>query len=275
MLKLGILGHPLSHSRSPEMQAAGLKYLELEGSYQKFEVAQEDFSDTLPEIFSNIYGLNVTIPYKEKILNYLNMRDKLVERIGAANTLLISEGMIKGYNTDYYGFIDSLRDYNFKNKKIAVLGAGGAARAVMIALEDMEPEHIDIHVRNFQKYDGNLPTVTKTNISLHLYDDSSSLAEADLIINCTPMGQGRLSDEMPLSSPQVDGLKDSALVYDLIYGDTRLLKTARNKGLKTIDGSRMLIMQGVHSLKIWTGKPVSDGLVDTMSSAFFASATSS
>jgi len=273
MLKLGILGHPLSHSRSPEMQAAGLRHLGIEGSYEKFEVAQEDFTDTLPEIFSKVYGLNVTIPYKEKILNYLNMRDKLVDRIGAANTLLITEGMIKGYNSDYYGFIDSLSDYNFKNKKIAVLGAGGAARAVMIALEDMEPEHIDVYVRNFQKYDGNLPTVTKTNISLHLYDDSSSLAEADLIINCTPMGQGRLTDEMPLSSMQIAALKDSALVYDLIYSETRLLKTAKARGLKTLDGSRMLIMQGVHSLKIWTGKPITEGLVEAMSSAFYAATT--
>lgn len=270
MLKLGILGHPLSHSRSPEMQAAGLKYLGIEGSYEKFDVAQEDFTDTLQAIFSKLGGLNVTIPYKEKILNYLNMRDKLVERIGAANTVMISEGMIKGYNTDYYGFIDSVSQLNLKGKNIALLGAGGAARAVMVALEDLEPELINVYVRNFQKYDGNLPTVSKTNISLHLYDDNSSLAEADLVINCTPMGQGRLDDEMPLSTLQIEALKDTAVIYDLIYSDTRLLKTARNKGHKTIDGSKMLIMQGVHSLRIWTGKPITDGLVEAMSAAFYS-----
>ncbi len=273
MLKLGILGHPLSHSRSPEMQRAGLKYLGLTGSYDKFELRQEDFDSELPKIFSTLSGLNVTIPYKEKILNYLNMRDKLVERIGAANTLMISEGMIKGYNTDYQGFTDSLSHCKLKDKQIALLGAGGAARAIIIALEDMEPTEIDIYVRNFQKYDGQLPLVSKTNTKLHLYDENSDLSKADLVINCTPMGQGRLADEMPLNSEQIASLKESAIVYDLIYSDTSLLRAARNRGLTTIDGSRMLIMQGAHSLKIWTGKAVSEGLIEAMSGAFYAAMT--
>ncbi len=272
MLKLGILGHPLSHSRSPEMQAAGLKYLGIEGSYEKFEVKQEDFDAEIQAIFSTIYGLNVTIPYKEKILNYLNMKDKLVERIGAANTLLISEGMIKGYNTDYYGFLDSLQNRKIKNRKVSILGAGGAARAVIIALEDLEPLEINVFVRNFQKYDGHLPIVTKTNLSMHLFDENSLLSDSDLIINCTPMGQGRLSDELPISSAQIKSLKDTALVYDLIYSDTLLLKAARDRGLDTIDGSKMLIMQGAHALKIWTGKPVTEGLVEAMAEAFYATA---
>ncbi len=272
MLKLGILGHPLSHSRSPEMQAAGLRYLGLSGSYNKFEVKQEDFDTELQQIFSSVNGLNVTIPYKEKILNYLNMRDKLVERIGAANTLLISEGMIKGYNTDYQGFTDSLGGINLKNKRIALLGAGGAARAIIIALEDMEPTEVDIYVRNFQKYDGHLPVVSKTNLKLHLYDESSDLSQADLVINCTPMGQGRLADEMPINSQQMSSLKDTAIVYDLIYSDTSFLRSARSRGLKTIDGSQMLILQGAHSLRIWTGKPVTDGLIEAMSAAFYSAA---
>lgn len=268
-LKLGILGNPLAHSRSPQMQLAGLKYLGLEGSYEKFEVEQHDFATKLPELFSSLNGMNVTIPYKESIIKYLNQTDPLVEKIGAANTVVIAEGIIKGYNTDYQGFLDSLADFDFKDKSLAVIGAGGAAKAIMLALSETEAKEVKVFARNYQKHVGNLPITSKLDIELELFHEETNLENFDLIVNCTPVGQGRLSDEMPLTDLQIEQLKGSSTVYDLIYTDTKFLKTAAERGLKTINGSKMLIMQGVHAIKLWTGKKIDQGLIDTMSEAFY------
>ena len=124
MKKLGIIGSTLSHSKSPQMQLAGLKYLGLEGSYEKFEIDQENFEFEITGLIRSLDGLNITIPYKESILKYLNICDPLVERIGAANTLEVRDGNIYGYNTDYYGFKKSLEDYDLQKAQVSILGSG-------------------------------------------------------------------------------------------------------------------------------------------------------
>ncbi len=269
-LKLGILGSTLSHSKSPQIQQAGLHYLGIEGNYDLYEIAPEEINSKINLLLSQLDGLNVTIPYKETVLKYLNHRDPLVDRIGATNTLVIHDGQIQGYNTDYWGFTESLKDYDLKGKSASIIGAGGASRAIIIALEDMGVEEINIYVRNIHKVDGSLPKVKKAHINLKLYTEEENFSHSAILINCTPVGQGRLGTSMPITLQQIELLRAGTIVYDLIYSDTQLLQEARKCKHHTIDGSQMLILQGAKSLSLWTGKEINKGLIEAMSSGFYA-----
>jgi shikimate dehydrogenase len=265
--KLGVLGNTLSHSKSPDIQVAGLEHLGFQGSYGRYELDPENFSKEINQLLSELDGLNVTIPYKEKILNYLNKKDILVTRIGATNTLTMTSIGIYGYNTDHYGFTESLKGINLQNKTATIIGAGGASKAIIVALDDLGVSNINLLVRNLDKAEFNRPK-TKAGIQLQLNTEDIELSNTDILINCTPIGQGRLRDDIPVTEVQVKTLSKNACVYDLIYNDTLLLKTAAKQGLKTINGSEMLILQGAKSLSIWTGVEVTDGLVKAMREAF-------
>jgi len=266
--QLGVLGNTLSHSKSPDIQVAGLEYLGLAGSYGKHELDPENFDKEINQLLSQLDGLNVTIPYKETVLKYLNKKDELVKRIGATNTLMMTSLGIQGFNTDYYGFTESLKDVDLKEKTVSIIGAGGASKAIIIALEDMGVKKINIHVRNLGKAEGSVPR-TRVDTDVLLYtEEETDLTEADLVINCTPVGQGRLADTMPLTEGQINTLNKDTIVYDLIYSDTLLLKTAKKRKLKTINGADMLVLQGVKSLSIWTGCEIDAGLIKTMTDAF-------
>jgi len=274
-MRLGILGYPLAHTKSPAMQKAGLDYLGIEGEYQKYEADPVNFSRELSRLLTSLNGFNVTIPYKEKVVKYLNNRNPLVERIGATNTVVVNEGIITGYNTDYYGFKTSLQNVagdSLKGKNVSLIGAGGAAKAVLAALEDLEVEQINIYVRNLQKVKTSLKKLNNLVVNVALLDEEVNFANTDLLINSTPVGQGRLSTSMPIDVEQVLSLPEHAIVYDLIYEDTLLLQEAQRHKLKTINGSKMLILQGAKALSLWTGQKVTDGLVEAMSSAFYAAA---
>ncbi len=269
IFKLGVLGSSLAHSRSPQIQLAGMKFLGLEGSYEKYEIAEDKFEREITQLISQIDGVNVTIPYKEKIVKYLNKRDPLVDRIAAANTLVIREGQIHGYNTDYYGFKESLKNYDLSGACVGILGAGGASKAIITALDDLGVADINIYARNPGKVEDHLPKVHRAKLNLELYTPELDISSAKLIINCTPIGQGRLASSIPLELNQLDQLKNKTIIYDLVYNETQLLKEAKSRGLIAIDGSEMLILQGVQSLSIWTGCEINKNLIDAMSSAFF------
>jgi shikimate dehydrogenase len=268
-MKLGVLGGNLGHSKSPQIQNAGIKYLGLDASYEKFEIDPDDFSKDIAKLLSELDGINVTIPYKEDIVNYLNKADELVNRIGASNTLIVKKGYIEGTNTDYFGFMESLKGFDLKSKKVAVLGAGGASRAVLVALDDIGVDQINIYVRNIAKAkETRFPRIKKANREILLFNHESDFSGIDLVINCTPVGQGRLVDSSPLEKEHLASLKDSSIVYDLVYEKTELLKQAEAKGLKTIDGSEMLILQAAKSLSLWSEEKLTDELIDVMRKAF-------
>lgn len=267
-LRLGLIGSSLAHSKSPEIQMAGLKFLGLDGTYDKFEIDPSNFASKVNVLASQLHGLNVTIPFKEKMLKYLNHRDELVEKIGATNTLIMKDGQIHGYNTDYWGFIKSLDEYQVKGKKAAIIGAGGASRALIIALADMGLEEITVFVRNLHKTEGTLPQIKKTNLKLELFSEEVQLSEFAIIINATPIGQGRLANGMPLNIAQLELLRPDTIIYDLIYEDTMLIKEAKKCHLLTINGSEMLILQAVKSLSLWTGAQITEGLIEAMRQGF-------
>lgn len=267
-LALGILGSTLKHSFSPRIHLAAIKFAGLDAEYEKYEVLEENFEDEIRPLLANLHGLNVTIPYKEKVLNYINKVDKLAKRIGAVNTIKVNRGgLIEGYNTDYYGFQESLKGIDLKGKNASILGSGGAARAVIIALEDMGVAKIDVRVRNVDKVVNNLPRVDNCELNVNLFNRESDTSEIDILINATPVGQGRLANEMPITEKQIEILKSTAVIYDLIYSDTLFIQKAAEKGLKTINGAEMLVLQAAQSFSIWTGVPLSNELIAVMRSA--------
>lgn len=267
-LALGILGSTLKHSLSPQIQAAAIKFAGLEAEYEKYEVLEENFEDEIRPLLANLHGLNVTIPYKERVLNYINKVDKLAKRIGAVNTIKVNRGgLIEGCNTDYYGFQESLKGIDLKGKNATILGSGGAARAVIIALEDMGVAKIDVRVRNIDKVVNNLPRVDASELNVNLFNRESDTSEIDILINATPVGQGRLANEMPVTERQIEVLKPTAVIYDLIYSDTLLIQKAKERALKSINGAEMLVLQAAQSFSIWSGVKLSDELVSVMRSA--------
>jgi shikimate dehydrogenase len=266
--KLGLIGCSLAHSKSPEIQLAGLKHLGIDGEYSKFEIDPSNFASKVNVLASQLDGLNVTIPYKETILKYLNHRDHLVEKIGATNTLVMKDGQLHGYNTDYWGFIKSLDAHELKGKKASIIGAGGASRAIIIALNDMGLEEINVYVRNVHKVEGTLPQIKKAKLNLKLYTEDIELKDTAIIINATPVGQGRLANGMPISIAQLELLREGTIIYDLIYQDTCLIQEAQKCKLVTINGSEMLILQAVQSLSLWTGEAITDDLIKAMRAGF-------
>ena len=268
-LKFGLIGSSLSHSKSYKIQNAAFKKLGIEASYENFEIDVNNFDRAIIELLQKVDGLNITIPFKEKILKYLNRAEELVNRIGAANTVHINEMGIAGYNTDYYGFIDSLKNLgDMSEKKVALLGAGGAAKALLVALEDLNVKDINIYARNITKVEENLPKFLKSITEVQLLTEATNLEDYDLLVNTTPLGQGRLSNEMPLNYAVLETLPKCATVYDLIYNDTNLIKAAQELGINTINGKEMLVRQAMHSIKHWTAQDVPEDVYQEMAIAF-------
>jgi shikimate dehydrogenase len=197
-------------------------------------------------------GVNVTIPHKEKVIPYLDEVDKEAALIGAVNTIVNQNGKLHGYNTDGKGFIQSLEDEGFSTDGVNafIIGAGGAARAIAfsliinkaaaVAIYDIEPKKASDLIASLSKLK------SKTKI---LAGDPASINQYRLIVNVTPMG---LKDSDPLVvNPKL--ITSDHTVYDAIYKKTRLLVAAIEKGAKAINGSAMLLWQGVFAYELWTG----------------------
>ena len=269
MQKFGLIGSTLIHSKSPQIHLAAYKALGLDtASYEKHEISESKFAESIRAIGQELDGFNVTIPYKETIISYLSHVDKLSRRIGAVNTVKISGAELTGHNTDYDGFVKSLAKEKLQDANVAILGGGGAAKAVIIGLEDLGVAEIKILARDTYKVENSIPSVNNCTVKTESFNHDFDLAETDMLINATPVGQGRLSHEMPLSQEQLEGLKKSSIVYDLIYNDTPLLKAAKDLGFKTYNGKAMLVIQAAEAIKIWTGKEISLDIIDTMMNAF-------
>ena len=259
--KLGIIGNPLSHSISPQLQDLALKNTNLDGSYEKFEVTIENLPNLI-EYFknNNFTGFNVTIPYKIEILKYLDEIETSAKKIGAVNTVKIKDNKLFGYNTDIYGFVSSIpqEKRNIQNAKI--LGCGGAALAVVFGLEELGCKHITICARNKEKTMHFINTISeKTNMSFdfEFINEVKSLDNTDILINTTPLGTiGENENKMAISENILKTANKNILIYDLVYNPpmTKLLLTAKENDLTFINGLDMLILQGVKAFEIWTNK---------------------
>ncbi|ADC89607.1 shikimate 5-dehydrogenase [Thermocrinis albus DSM 14484] len=249
MLLYGLIGYPVSHSLSPVFQNFALRYLGVDAIYVPFEVKPEDLSEAIKGLkVLGVRGVNVTIPHKERVLDLVDWMDHHTEVIGAANTLLLEDGIIKAYNTDWIGFLKSLWDMQLSKGKALLLGAGGSSRAVAYALRQ---EGWEVYLWNRTKEKA---VSLAERFQLQVVDRPEEVVKhVDLIVNTTP-------SEEPLFDYQLIDSHHSIL--DIIYyRETALIRRAKEVGAKYSDGLPMLLYQGLESLRIWTGCSVPYKLV--------------
>ncbi len=256
----GVLGYPVKHSLSPLMHNAAFKALKINAEYRLFEVKPEELDDFFASLRGqNIYGLNVTIPYKETVISFLDRISCEAKLIGAVNTIKIYQNKLEGFNTDGEGFLRHLTEdlgFNAKGKVIAVIGAGGASRAVSVYLSKIKPKAMNIYDVDKNKASALVDHLKENfkNIEFKLANSIEGLNIKDslLLINATPIGM-KESDSCIVDK---NFIHKGLLVYDLIYNpkETKLLKVAREKGARVSNGLGMLLYQGMLSFEIWTGK---------------------
>ncbi|MCE5301313.1 MAG: shikimate dehydrogenase [Spirochaetia bacterium] len=254
----GIIGHPLSHTFSPAMHNSAFKKFKMNWEYRVFETKPQDVGAFVERSKKEgMKGYNVTIPHKHAVMEYLDSIDRAAAVIGAVNTVVNNNGRLKGYNTDYLGFLGSLKMHhvNLTGKRVVMLGAGGAAHAVGYAINSCHPA-------SFHIYNIDAPMTERLIKQLKLrkavtgdisrsVEKDAVIARADFIINCTSVGMH--GDSMAYD---IEKLKKGAVAYDIIYNpaETAFLKRAKKLGARTINGLDMLILQGIEAFAIWTGK---------------------
>jgi len=260
---IALIGNPVSHSLSPIMQNAALQYLGLDLIYIAMPCKDEDLELVLSSLKKiNCKGLNITIPYKEKVFNLCNEISPIAKKLKAINTLkLNSEKEWSATNTDVEGFIYPLKTLNLTNKESLVLGSGGAARSVIQGLINLNLSRVSVVSRNKSSLDELIKNF-ENQIELQglLNDDNQAqnlIEEADLIVNTTQVGMKTAKQKMnvlPYGESFWRSLNSKTIVYDLIYNPalTPLLKFSAKKGCMTINGLEMLIAQGMKSISFWT-----------------------
>lgn len=261
---LGVMGWPIAHSLSPIIQNAAIAAAGLDYVYMALPVEPEDLEAAVIGLrVSHFRGFNVTIPHKQSILHCLEEVDDDAAIIGAVNTVAIDEDfLITGYNTDVTGFLMGLEEKAFdpRGKNVVILGAGGAAHAVLWGLVKRGAARVTLAVRNPEKAQKVVahfaPHVTETELRVVDWTASAYrgvLSAADLLVNTTPLGMLPKLDGMP--PVDWEALRREALVYDVIYtpAETRLLREAREHGHDIQNGETMLVGQGAASFELWTG----------------------
>ena len=254
----GIIGHPIEHTLSPAMQNAAFDALGLNSVYLPFEVKPEGLGHAIKGLVSlGISGFNVTVPHKTNCMKFLDKIDAGARAIGAVNTVKITGGKLFGYNTDGLGFLRSLREdlkVDPKGKNIFIIGAGGAARAVVWSLVKSGAESIVIVDKLKEKAEELANTCSFAgNVKSIDYEDNWAIyiKDVSILINASPVGM-KDTDPSPVDAKL---LHKQLAVFDLIYNKhTKLIRSAKLKGLKACGGFGMLLYQGVEAFEIWTGK---------------------
>lgn len=249
----GIIGHPLGHTMSPALHNSGFNMFSLQSVYMAFPTPPEKLADFMESFRSlPMYGASVTIPHKEAVMEYVDKITPRATTVGAVNTLYWEDDTLVGDNTDVLGFMAPLKGKRNTFKKALVLGAGGAAKAVLAGLQELGVSDITICNRTAQRAES---LATLFNINAVAWDDRGSV-DADLVINTTPMGMsGELVDETPYAAEM---FQESGVAYDLVYNplETTFLRTAKEAGWETIDGLHMFAAQGAEQFRLWTGKTI-------------------
>ncbi len=266
--RLGIIGFPLAHSISPAMHQAALGHHGLDMTYEAWEVpigGLQNFFREARTSDAGILGCSITVPHKELAIEFLDETSDDARRAGAVNTVVNSQGHLSGYNTDGPGFLRALQSeagISPAGMRVLILGAGGAARGVAMALSSLEPSSITIanrtsdRAKNLVKqlkrqWKGRAEAMSLTDRKL-----PDAALNADLIIQCTTMGMHHGPDEggSPLAAAHIPS---TALVYDLVYNpvETPFLRGASAVGAQVLGGLSMLVHQGAIAFELWTGRP--------------------
>ena len=262
---VGVFGYPVGHSLSPQMHNAAFEHLAMDWCYVPFAVAPTDLEQALRALPAlGIVGVNVTIPLKEGALRAVDEVVPPADLVGAVNTVQRRDDRLVGYNTDVEGFTRSLgeRGEDMTGRTVVVLGAGGAARAAVVALAQMGASRIWVMARRLEQGAATAELARQASPQAQgaaiVWDDEGArraLAAADALVNATPIGMHPRPEESPPIPEQ--WLRAGMLVYDMVYTPetTRLLEGAQRQGCRAIGGLRMLVLQGAAAFTIWTGRP--------------------
>ena len=262
---LGVIGSPISQSVSTVFQQAGLDHAGIKATYLAYDVPPEDVGEFIRGLREpGTMGINITAPHKGAVIPFLDELDDWATAAGSVNTIVHRQGRLIGHNTDSSGCLRALRDesgFSAEGCRALVLGAGGSARAVVLALSRDKIASLTIANRTLSKAQGMVELAKQLGVSasaISLERDSMTpvAQEADLIVNCTSMGMtwGPAEGGTPLTRDQIPA---TALVNDLVYNprETPLLREADAAGANSLGGIYMLVYQGVTAFEIWTGKP--------------------
>jgi shikimate dehydrogenase len=252
-----VIGDPIGHSMSPIMLNDVISNYEIDAHYHPFKVRPDELETAIRGLKAiGIAGFNVTIPHKSAIIPFLDGVDELALSIGAVNTVVNDNGKLIGYNTDGYGFLKGLEPYflSFTDKKVLVIGAGGAARAIYFTMAKMKPLAIDITNRTVIKAKELIEACPfeSNSKSLTLEEAEAYLDEYDVVIQTTMIGMYPKILETPIS---LRNLNTEALVCDIVYNprETQFMKEARQKGAAVQNGVEMFVYQGALAFEKWTG----------------------
>ena len=261
----GVIGHPVAHSLSPRLHGYWLDRYGIDGAYVPLSVSPDRFAAALrllPDL--GFAGVNVTVPHKEAAFAAVDRADPVAVRIGAVNTVVVKDGEILGGNSDAYGFIENLRagapDWRADLGPAVVLGAGGAARAVVVALADAGAPDIRVVNRTVARAERLAADIGGPVTARPWTERAATLADAALLVNATSLGMAG-ADALDID---IAPLPVAALVNDIVYAplDTALLAAARRRGNPTVDGIGMLLHQARPGFAAWFGvdAEVDDGL---------------
>ena len=257
-----VVANPIKHSISPFIHNSAFEATNTNGVYLAWEVEATDLAETVANIRRyQMYGINLSMPYKEKVIPYLDELSEEARLIGAVNTVVNRDGTLIGYNTDGKGFFKSLPSFKISGKRMVLLGAGGAAKAILAQaiLDGVSQVSVFVRSTSIEKtrpYLEKLQNETGFKVDLFALEDvqdlQDSITQADLLVNATSVGMDGVSLPIPTSIV----LPEKLLVADVIYQpfETPFLKWARNQGNQSINGLGMLLYQAAEAFELWTGK---------------------
>lgn len=259
---VGLIGHPVGHSVSPVFQQAAFDAVGLAWRYQAWDTPPERLAGMVASLREGErVGANVTVPHKQAVVPLLDEIREEARTTGAVNTIVRRDSRLIGYNTDIEGFSAALREdgaFDVMNKRACVLGAGGAARAVVYALLRDGAACVTLHNRTPARAEAVLDALDRGDGRLRVAPGDAAVAarESDLIVNCTTLGMAgsRTAGESPLAE---DTIPPGAFVLDIVANppQTPLIAMARARGCRTLGGLPMLVRQGAAAFELWTGQP--------------------
>jgi shikimate dehydrogenase len=259
MQMAGLIGDPVAHSLSPVMHNAAFAALGIDATYELWPTPLAELADRVASLRGgNVLGANVTVPHKEAVVPLVDEVSPTASRIGAVNTVIPRDGLLVGDNTDAYGFAKSLEE-ELGGRTIGravMVGAGGASRAVLVALQEAGALGMLLANRTVGKAEAlarelgsdGLPAIEPIGLDLL----PAAAGGAHVLVNATAVGWH--GDELPFGEGVLDLLSPEAIVVDLTYRSTALLRAASARGLRVLDGLPMLVHQGARSFELWTGQ---------------------
>lgn len=261
MKTLGLFGEKLGHSLSPEIHEMIFRELDIKGSYSLFSIEKDNFCKAIDSMKTlGVNGVNVTIPYKVDVMEYLDEISDDAIKIGAVNTVKVVGDKTIGFNTDYYGFGEMIYKGNVrvKGNNFYVLGAGGAAKGIVQYLNDNGASEVILVSRDKIKA---LQAFSNIGIKVINYDELNNVKNKYCIINTTPVGMYPKISGCPVDT---EILKEFKIAMDIVYNpvETLFLKEAKELGLVTVDGIYMLVGQAIKAQEIWNDIVIEKSLLD-------------